>query len=163
MNKTGNSHSNLIESLTKAAESKKIEADNNSKNLADQILEGLKPQSEGPTLKEIIAQLMLNNEMDDTVPAEAAPVETTDSGDSNSVKEFISKALVELCGGVDQAIQCLQTSNPGEDSIPAIDNDVPAMADDMPKPMPEPTPEPSKGNWANQMIDTMFPDKNNMG
>lgn len=150
MNKTGNNHSSLADSILKAAE-KKVNVPNNNQDFAKQILESLKPQSSGPSLRETFAQLMLNNEPNDTIPTEVGPAEAgpidEPGTDQESVKDFIAKALVELCGGLEQATQflqecCSEPAPPMDDGMGmeggmGMDADMgEAPLEPMPKPMP---------------------------
>lgn len=161
--KTGNSHSTLLDQLTKTAQA----TEKKSKPFLDFVLEVAKERK--PTLKEIFSQANLaakmaqlddpdffskgdapmGGEMGDMGETGQASPDAHVAEDVEGAKKHLVDALIAMCGGAEEAKACIDASRepqPGEEqalpeSGPGMEPAMgPAMgpepAAEMPAPMP---------------------------
>lgn len=146
INKLGNTHSDVIGNFVKSAASNKPTP---SKQFSD-IVSGIFAQDKPKTLRDVLAQL--DFESDTVDPAESAmgspemggmPGEEDLGGDmgmeeetpdvNEDAKRGIIDALIALCGGVEEAKQCLDQHGGGMDPMGDMGED--PMGEEMPDPM----------------------------
>lgn len=147
MMKSGNNHSSLLDSLVKAAETVKKPVVNNS--FVDIVMNNLKNGQPKPLTVEDI--LRKHAQMDMQSPAPPAPggspapgapmgdpgAQEAPAGDPEAAKNSIAQALVDLCGGVEEAKQCIDAvGGSAENSMEQLPEEEPMQPMEMPAPMP---------------------------
>lgn len=172
--KTGNNHSTLLDSLIEAAEKAAPKAEKST--FADSCIKiaSVTPPTLQETLQKMASQVTHEKRMRkqaqmelDSPPADmgaepdfdgmaggaeppmdepmAEPMD--EGGNVEDAKQALADALIALCGGVDQAMDCLQGGGEGlgedleeipEDDMPADDVIPDDMLDSGPEEMPKP-------------------------
>lgn len=165
MNKTGNQHSSLLDSLLKSASAPKKEPQ--CDQFANKLFNALKTKQQTPSLRQVLAQFedpaltepapaggdLPDAGLQGELPDEGMPDEgmgTPDLGSEScdpELKEKIKDAFIAACGGLEQARQALDEGGEGEMPDPEMGDMEPDLGEEglptpevdepeMPAPMP---------------------------